>query len=269
MHSMTNSKGTQLPTSDKTAGGEDRQKSQQRYRVEAVFWVIGFIIFVIACVTIHGHPQPYPFELTTTETVQGIHLLPWLHDALVFPSILNNIGPSLIAMIIWVAWMLLMALIFHLRGRSPLNWIKAAVFLALTVSLSYGMQGITELLVNRPRPDPHHYPIHVYTPLVPYPTFPSGHTEFDTLYYGSLLYLSFTRPVREWRYRWLLIPLQLFAVYALLTIGYSRILEGDHWLLDVLGGYLEGAIYLFIFIALFRWATAKLAQRQAKKMAQV
>jgi membrane-associated phospholipid phosphatase len=265
MQSIPQSQGTQLPTRDKTAGGEDRQKTQRRYHIEAVFWAIGLIIFVTACVLIHGHPQPYPFEVRTTETVQGLHLMPWLLAALIFPSIFNNIGPSLIAMIIWFVGMLLMALIFHLRGRSPLNWIKAAVFLALTVSISYGLQGIVELLVNRPRPDPHHYPIHVYTPLVPYPTFPSGHTEFDTLYYGSLLYLSFTRPVRQWRYRWLLIPLQLFAVYALLTIGYSRILEGDHWLLDVLGGYLEGALYLFIFIALFRWATAKLAQRQAKK----
>ena len=77
-----------------------------------------------------------------------------------------------------------------------------------------------------------------------------------------------TRPVREWKYRWLLLPLQLYAVFDILAIGHSRILEGDHWLTDVLGGYLEGALYLFFFIFLYRWVTDILAKRCAIKMAQ-
>ena len=41
----------------------------------------------------------------------------------------------------------------------------------------------------------------------------------------------------------------------LLTIGYSRVLEGEHWLLDVLGGYLTDVLWLFLFIFLYRWTT--------------
>lgn len=80
-----------------------------------------------------------------------------------------------------------------------------------------------------------------------------------------LLYFSFTKPVREWRYRWLLIPLQLYAVFDILAIGVSRIMEEEHWLTDVLGGYLEGVLELYLFIVLFRLVTAWLARRRAKK----
>ncbi|BCL79889.1 hypothetical protein ccbrp13_23540 [Ktedonobacteria bacterium brp13] len=43
---------------------------------------------------------------------------------------------------------------------------------------------------------------------------------------------SFTKAVRTWRYHLWLIPLQLYAVYDILLIGYSRILEGDHWFME-------------------------------------
>jgi membrane-associated phospholipid phosphatase len=57
-----------------------------------------------------------------------------------------------------------------------------------------------------------------------------------------------------------LLPFQLYAVFDIIAIGYSRIYLGDHWLTDVLGGYLEGAIYLFLFIFLYRWATGVIAK---------
>ena len=62
-----------------------------------------------------------------------------------------------------------------------------------------------------------------------------------------------------------MIPLQLYAVFDILTIGVSRIMVEDHWITDVLGGYLEGALELYIFIVLFRWAADWLARRRAKR----
>jgi membrane-associated phospholipid phosphatase len=87
------------------------------------------------------------------------------------------------------------------------------------------------------------------------------------VYYGFLLYLSFTKPVREWRYHWVLLPLQVFAVLDLLIIGYARLFAGEHWLLDVTGGYLAGALWLFLFIFLYRWAGNLLEGHHAKKAA--
>ena len=59
-------------------------------------------------------------------------------------------------------------------------------------------------------------------------------------------------------------PLQLFALVALVTIGYSRVFEGAHWVTDVLAGYLSGAILLYALIACYLWAKRKLAQRQER-----
>lgn len=265
MRGTTHPGGMWKPASKKTAGGEPQEQAWRIHRTQVILWVCALLVFIVACVIIHFHPQPYAIDLATTQYVQGLLLPNWLHAVLVFPSTLNNPLPSMIALGVWVAWMLLMALIFQVSGKSPHTWLKAAVFLAFGCLASIPLQGGVEELVARPRPDPHHYPIHVYTPLVPFPTFPSGHTDYVVVYYGILLYLSFTKAVRDWRYRWWLLPLQLYAVFDILAIGYSRILEGDHWLTDVLGGYLEGFIHLFLFIFLYRWFTNYLAQRQERK----
>ncbi len=83
------------------------------------------------------------------------------------------------------------------------------------------------------------------------------------VYYGFLLYLSFTKPVREWRYHWLLLPLQIFAVLNILLVGYARVEAGSHWITDALAGYLSGGLLLFLFISLYCWTTDKLARRRA------
>jgi len=268
MYNTTHRQKPQVSDTTTTPGGESRRAAQKRHRVAVTFWVLGLIIFVISCLIIHFHPQPYPFDLAATQTVQSLHPWPWVNSVIEFPSTLNDPLPSIVALGVWFFAMLLIGLAFRSKGRSPARWLLSAVFLLLTVMCSAGLNVVIDDLVARPRPDPHTEPIHVYTPIVPFPTYPSGHTEHDVAFYGFLLYLSFTRPVREWRYRWLLIPLQLYALFDILAIGYSRVLEGDHWLTDVLGGYLEGALYLLFFIFLYRWTTDLLAQRRARKIAK-
>jgi membrane-associated phospholipid phosphatase len=259
-------KGMQTPTVTTTAGGEDRQDAQKRYRVQGILWFIGLIIFAVSCFIIHSHLAPYPIDLSTTETVQGLHMPQWLISVLDFPSNLDNPTPSYIATGIWFFGMLLIGGIF-LRQHKPsaAHWFQTAILFLVAVAASAAVNVGLDDIIGRPRPNPHTEPIHLYTPFVPFPTYPSGHVEHDVVYYGFLLYLSFTRPVREWRYRWLLLPLQIFAIFDLVTIGFSRILEGDHWFTDVLGGYLEGVLLLFFFIFLYRWTTDWLARRRAEK----
>ena len=85
------------------------------------------------------------------------------------------------------------------------------------------------------------------------------------VYYGFLLYLSFTKPVREWRYHWVLIPLQVFAALNILLMGFSRIYQGEHWVSDTLAGYLSGALWLTLFIFLYQWTTNIVERRRAKR----
>ncbi|GAC1300079.1 MAG: hypothetical protein NVSMB27_40420 [Ktedonobacteraceae bacterium] len=260
--------GKQTPTTTTTAGGENRRDAQKRHLVEATLWIIGMMIFVASCFVVHFHPRPYPFDLSTTQTVQNLGTPSWLLAMINFPSVLNDPIPSAVALSMWVVGMLLISLVRRVRRLPALTWVMAAVFLLLTVMSSAGLNVVLNEMVARPRPDPRADHIHLYTQLVPFPTYPSGHTEHDVAYYGFLLYLSFTKPVREWRYHWVLLPFQLYAVYDILAIGYSRIYEGDHWLTDVLGGYLEGVLYLFFFIFLYRWITDRLARRREQKAAK-
>lgn len=249
-------------------GGKDRQDAQHRYKIGFILWGIGTVLFIISCFVVHAHPKPYAIDLSTTQTVQGIHpFANWVNPALEFPSTLNNPLPSAIALYAWCGFMAVGALIFRLRHitTAAAHWLQAALFLLATVMSSAGINVLIDEVVGRPRPNSHIEPIHVYTPIVPFPSYPSGHTEHDIAYYGFLLYLSCTKPVRAWRYRWLLLPLQLYAVFDILAIGYSRILEGDHWLTDVLGGYFEGMLCLLFFIFLYRSITNYLVKRHARK----
>lgn len=266
MKSTTNSKGQglQTPTDLATEGGENKADAQKRFRMQGILWCIGVLLFIASGIIIHYHPQPYPVDLATTHTVQGLHLWPWLSTLLQLPSIYNNPIPSAIELTVLFLAMVVVGLIWLVRKLPASTWFISAVFLVLAVTCSAGLNVITDIIIGRPRPDPKVDHIHLYTPLVPFPTYPSGHTEHDVVFYGFLLYLSFTRSVREWRYHWLLLPFQIFVFYDILAIGYSRILEGDHWLTDVLGGYLEGALCLFFFIFLYRLTMAWFARYRAK-----
>jgi len=239
------------------------------WRIAAVsFWILGFLLLVVSCVIVHSHPKPYAIDLTTTQTVQGLHVMPWINYVLVFPSLLNNPYPAGIALAVWLVFMVLMGFALQARGKSPIKWFNAAFFLIASTLISAGFNYVIDEIVARPRPDPREFHIQVHTGIIPIPTYPSGHTEHDVVFYGFLLYLSFSETIRKWRYRWLLIPLQIYAAFDILSIGYSRVLQGDHWLTDVLSGYLEGALYLCLFIYLYRLASGKLVEWQAKREAE-
>jgi membrane-associated phospholipid phosphatase len=58
----------------------------------------------------------------------------------------------------------------------------------------------------------------------------------------------------------------MFAVLTILLKGYSRVFEGEHWLGDVLAGYLSGALWLTMFIFLYQWATKFVERRRSKRV---
>jgi membrane-associated phospholipid phosphatase len=234
---------------DETA--PDKNTSPVTHRIFWIaLWVIGAIILGVAAVIVHHHTNPWPIELTFTKDIQGPHPVPcpipiqphsWFEAALFDVSLLNNPIPSVIGGAIWVGALLL------------LRWWRQALFFVVALASAGGLFLLFTPLVARPRPNVK-YGICVHD-IYSYYSFPSGHVTHDVVCYGFLLFLTFTKPAREWRYRWVLIPFQLFFVCDLLFIGFSRVMEGDHWLFDVLGGYLTGALWLILFIFLYRWAT--------------
>ncbi|UTH43913.1 bifunctional DedA family/phosphatase PAP2 family protein [Loktanella salsilacus] len=78
-------------------------------------------------------------------------------------------------------------------------------------------------------------------------SFPSGHAAGAVAVWAMLFYLA-------WRLR--LLPLNIAALAAVLTafaIGVSRVYLVEHYLSDVLNGYLVGALWLILGIAFCEW----------------
>src|SRR5947209_2849650 len=233
------------------AGGEKRWYKNTRLIVAITLWGIGLMTLLVASVLVHFHPGPWPFDLQTTVTLQGLHLWPWVNSSIDFISRVNDPLPVTIALVFWFI------------GLSILRWFLLAIFFVFGTTVSdLGINGFISQLVGRPRPSSPL--IHIYNP-EPFHSFPSVHTEHNVIYYGFLLYLSFSNPVRQWRYRLILVPFHIFAVLNILGVSYSRVVEGSHWVTDTLGGYLSGALCLFLIIFLYSRAKHILAHWLARR----
>ncbi|MEZ7502376.1 phosphatase PAP2 family protein [Psychrobacter sp. Arc29] len=84
-------------------------------------------------------------------------------------------------------------------------------------------------------------------------SFPSGHATISIALYGFLAYMairfsqSFIHQVR----------ILSLALLLCLLIGLSRIVLNEHYLSDVLGGFLVGSLWLIIAISVTEWLTAR------------
>ncbi len=263
MDSTPNLPGNHTGDDITLAGGVKGRSARTRRNVAITLWLIGFIALVGASVIVYFHPAPWLIDLQTTITLQHLQLPSWMITSIGWPTMVNDPIPSVSSITIWFVVLLLIGVVAWLRGRSPIPWFVTAIFIWLGTILMWTLFFLIDFIVARPRPSSPL--IHVFIP-EPIPTFPSGHVIYAVVYYGFLLYLSLTKPVSQWRYRWLLIPFQLFAVLNILLIGYSRVYEGSHWLTDVLGGYLMGALLLALLIFLYRWTLDRLTKRRARRL---
>ena len=104
---------------------------------------------------------------------------------------------------------------------------------------------LNKILFERARPSEILLMEHSYS-------FPSGHATISIALYGFIGYMAirlshdFARRVR------------LFSVAVLLCIliGISRIVLNEHYLSDVLGGFLAGALWLIVAISVTEWLTS-------------
>ena len=76
-------------------------------------------------------------------------------------------------------------------------------------------------------------------------SFPSGHSVFAVVFYGTLLYLGL-RHLRQVRER---VAVSVAALALILGIGYSRIYLGVHYPSDVAAGYFVGTVWLLAVMA--------------------
>ncbi|GAY72758.1 phosphatase PAP2 family protein [Lentilactobacillus kosonis] len=122
---------------------------------------------------------------------------------------------------------------------------SAALFIIINcLVLSYPINGLLKLIINRPRPALHHL-VFVHSS-----SYPSGHAMISIMLGGSLILLmnhfgrrnSFTFITK------------LLIILFIMVIGYSRIYLGVHYPSDVIAGYCMGLIIINTTYILFkRW----------------
>lgn len=217
----------------------------------ALLWLLAVAGLIALSIFAHAHPRPLPYELVTAKKLQSSITTPWIGALFRFLTTINNPLPDLITMVV-------VLIIFAL-----FRWFRQGFFLLLAVAVSNGVDGSLGTIVGRPRPDPKL--VHVDSHVV-FNSFPSGHSCYVLVFYGFLIFLTLTRPVRASRFYWLAVILQGWAMINILLVGIARLWEGEHWLIDVLGGYLDGAIWLSLFIFLYQRATRKAQERKAHKV---
>ena len=169
-------------------------------------------------------PEPYQVDLAVAQFLQGFQIGRF-HDLMEFVSFLGDPLPRIILLI-------LITFLVFLKSR------RNGFFVAVSTSGAVVLSIIIKHLVDRDRP---------IATLV-HDSFPSGHVLFFVGLFGSLLFLSYTMPHRNF-YRFLLI---MFFTLILILIGISRIYLGAHWFSDVIGAYLIGLFWLLVIIKIYK-----------------
>ncbi|MGB5446975.1 MAG: LssY C-terminal domain-containing protein [Psychromonas sp.] len=134
-------------------------------------------------------------------------------------------------------------------------WQKKDYILPLFISVA-GSELFTyfgKLAFHRPRPEMAIYVEDSFS-------FPSGHATIAVALFGYLAYLLM-RLANSWSKS---VNIFFVTIFLIIIIGFSRIYLGEHYVSDVLSGYLVGAMWLIIAISFCEWLKPKISFEQGK-----
>lgn len=155
----------------------------------------------------------------------------WTPELLRIFTLITTLGGARVIVVLLVGFLIALWL-----------WKRVDLMLGLAVAIIGNklMVGFLKNLFDRPRPEFAYFK-------ETSGSFPSGHAAASVAFYGMVFYII-------WRLR-LLRPLPALglAVTMAFAIGLSRIYLIEHYLSDVLNGYLVGGLWLVIGIALSEW----------------
>jgi undecaprenyl-diphosphatase len=114
--------------------------------------------------------------------------------------------------------------------------------LLLTIVGAEIFTAISKIIFHRPRPELAIYAEHSFS-------FPSGHATIAIAFYGFITYILI-RHFAKWKTK---VNIFFVGIAIILLIGFSRLYLGVHYVSDVWGGYLVGALWLIIGISISEW----------------
>jgi membrane-associated phospholipid phosphatase len=197
------------------------------------------VVLLALAFIVKRHPGPLPGDVGVELEVQHA-LLPHslVTGAVEAVSTLNWPVPSVITLAI-------VTLIFLLLKR----WLDIVLVIA-TAAVTDETSYLFNQWIARPRPTGHG--LHILSKIQHFYSFPSGHVVHATAVFGLFLFLStqIRRPIHPA----LIALIRLVLVLAIILMPISRMLEGEHWPTDVLGGLLYGGFWLVIAAHVYLWA---------------
>ncbi len=195
---------------------------------------------------VRAHPAPLPGDVGAELAVQRAILPHGLLTALVEGvSTINFPLPSALIVATCVALLLVVR-----------RWLDVLITL-LVVALADASSGLVKLLAQRPRPSGSGIVVlqHIKDSF----SYPSGHVLHATAAFGILLFLTYQ--VR--RPHWWVYLVRALLIALIVLMGPSRMLEGEHWLSDVVGGLLFGGLWLLVGIEVYYWARRRFPRLSA------
>jgi undecaprenyl-diphosphatase len=132
-------------------------------------------------------------------------------------------------------------------------WEKRSYIIPLLLGItgSEVFTSIGKVVFHRARPDVAIYVENSFS-------FPSGHATIAIAFYGFLAY-CLIRNSQKWKYK---INVFFASFITILLIGFSRLYLGVHYVSDVWGGYLAGAIWLIMAISLSEYLLSKKQKKE-------
>ena len=207
---------------------------------EAIRWrrrlLLLLLVIMLAAVSLLIHAfTPAAWNVASTRAVQSVDL-PGVHELMLRISGFGN-APK----VVFVTAIVLLAC----NQRSEAFW--------LTFSGLGGWLLATQLkpLFASQRPSADDVIVHH---LWETGSFPSGHVVFYVCFFGFVFFLARERMTRP---SMVLRGVMILAVALVALVGISRVFLGEHWLSDLPGSYLLGALWLTLSVQLYRAWSAR------------
>jgi len=160
-------------------------------------------------------------------------------------------GADLTQFFLWITllgkWQIVLGFIVAVAGILWM-WHKRLYIIPFFITI-FGAEVFTamgKIAFHRSRPELAIYAEHSFS-------FPSGHATIAVAFYGFLTYI-FIRNFTKWKTR---VNIFFAGLIIILLIGFSRLYLGVHYMSDVWGGYLVGALWLIIGISISEWAYSR------------
>ncbi|WP_240050926.1 phosphatase PAP2 family protein [Metabacillus litoralis] len=150
-----------------------------------------------------------------------------------------------------VAILFISMIFFIIRGKKFI----AAVMLFTSVLVGNILNKLVKEIIARDRPSFTGHLEEGYS-------FPSGHVMVGVILYGMIAYYLIQSNITALKKKWTI----LFTGILLFLIGFSRLVEGEHYFTDVIGGYIAGGILLVAMISIDYFIHSRFLIKKEKTM---